>query len=118
MADSASSLVTHSVGEAHVVEFLDKSLLDQANIERVHEELRGLVTRVGYPKIVISFDNVNFISSAVLGMLMSLQKMIKKADGEMRLSHIGPKIMEVFKLTKLDKIVKIYRTTDEALVKF
>lgn len=118
MAQPNSGLMVQKTGDVHVVEFLDSSILDQANIERIHAELRGLVEKAGHPKFVISFENVSFISSAVLGVLLSLQKTIKKAGGELRLSHIGPKIGEVFRITNLDKVVKVYATTDEALVKF
>ena len=111
-------LLIQKFGGVQIVEFLDSSILDQVNIERIHAELRDLVDKAGHPKIIISFENVKFISSAVLGMLMSLHKTIGKARGELRLAHIGPRIEEVFRLTKLDKIVKIYPTTDDALVKF
>lgn len=118
MPDPNAGLMVQKTGDVHIVEFLESSLLDQGNIEQIHAELRSLVEAAAVPKFVISFENVGFISSAVLGVLMSLNKKIQAAHGELRLANISPRILEVFKITRLDKIVKIYKTTDDALVKF
>ncbi|MCC6578849.1 MAG: STAS domain-containing protein, partial [Phycisphaeraceae bacterium] len=55
---------------------------------------------------------------AMLGTIMSLNKKVKGMSGEIRLAAIDKQLMEVFKLTRLDKVLKIYPKTDDALVKF
>ena len=97
---------------------MEKALIDQANIERMGEELDQLVKKSGHPKFVVSFSNVQNVSSAVLGVLIALHKQILGMKGELRLAAIPNQIMEVFKLTRLNKMLKIFKTTEAALKKF
>ena len=119
MADDGGSwFVVQRVRDIDVIEFTNDALLDQANIERMGDELVSLVERAGHPKLVISFSNVQSVSSAVLGVLIATHKKVKNLKGELRLASISERIIEVFKLTRLDKMLKIYKTTDEALLRF
>jgi anti-sigma B factor antagonist len=117
-ANSQSALLLQRMGDVRIVEFTESAILDQSKIDRIHHELQAIVEASGVPKIILSFENVQHISSAMLGVLMSLNKQIKSMDGELRLACISSGIMEVFKLTRLDKLLKIYRSTDQAMVKF
>jgi anti-sigma B factor antagonist len=105
-------------GDVYIIEFMDTRILDQLAIDKIKNEILALVEKSGVPKFVISFENVKYISSAVLGMLMTVNKTIAKEKGELRLAAIDNSLMEVFKLTRLDKILKIYDTTDNAMYKF
>lgn len=113
-----SALLIQRMGDVRIIEFTESAILDQSKIERIHEDLTAIVNASGVPKIVLSFENVQHISSAMLGVLMSLNKQIVAMGGELRLAAISKSIMEVFKLTRLDKMLKIYRSSDQALVKF
>jgi anti-sigma B factor antagonist len=113
-----SPLLLQRMGDVIIIEFTDKAILDQSKIDRLHQEMQSVIEKSGLPKIILSFENVQNISSAMLGVLMSLNKQIKSMGGEMRLAAISNSIMEVFKLTRLDKLLKIYRSTDQAMVKF
>lgn len=113
-----STLLIQRMGDVRIIEFTDTAILDQMRIDRIHNELEQIVTDAGLPKIILSFENVSHISSAMLGTLMSLNKKTKEAGGELRLAAINNNIYEVFKLTRLDKLLKIYKSTDQAMVKF
>jgi len=118
MERSSGSLMIQRNIDVHIVEFLDTSILDQANIEAIKSEILALVEKSAVPKIILSFEGVRHISSAVLGALMSINKEISKKQGELRLSSIDKQLMEVFKLTRLDKMLNIYKSTDAAMKKF
>jgi len=114
----SGSFVVQRVRDIHVVEFMTDALLDQANIERLGDDLSELVEKSGHPKFVISFSNIEYVSSAVLGVLIATHKKVHKMRGELRLASISDRISEVFKITRMDKMLKIYETTDAALAKF
>ena len=114
---SSSTLLIQRMGDVRIVEFTDTAILDQGRIEQIHQELQAM-TQIGVPKLILSFENVQYISSAMLGVLMSTNKQAKAAGGELRLAAINTEIHEVFKLTRLDRMLKIYRSTDQAMVKF
>ena len=52
--------------------------------------------------MLISFDNVDHLSSAALGTLITIDKAVKERGGKLRLSDIDKQIYEVFVLTKLN----------------
>jgi anti-sigma B factor antagonist len=100
------------------VEFIDRNILDEANIHQIGEEIAGLVDASPVPKLLISFANVDHLSSAALGTLITVNNRVKGRKGQLRLANIDPQISEVFKITKLDKLFQIHDTTDSALASF
>ena len=116
--ESSGSLMVQRMVDVHIVEFLETKILDQMMIDRIKNEILAMVEEAGHPKFLISFENVKYISSAVLGMLMTVNKHIAAKKGELRLAAIDQSLMEVFTLTRLDKILKIFKTSEDALRKF
>ena len=102
------------------VEFVDRNILDESNIEQIKEEIGDLVDKAQSPgpKLLISFSNVDHLSSAALGAMITINNKVKGRKGQLRLANIDPQIYEVFKITKLDKLFQIHETTDSALASF
>ena len=111
-------LVIERRGDVYVIEFLAETMLDQVRIQGVGRQLEDLAAKSGHPKIVISMSNLEAVSSAVLGVLISVNEKIQSLKGELRLASIPASIMEVFKVTRLDKLLNIYENTNSALAKF
>ena len=84
---------------------------NQSNVELVINEilteLVALVETSGDIKLLLDFENVEHLSSAALGMLITLNKRVGEAKGQLRLSNIAPPIFEVFKITKLHKVFDV-----------
>lgn len=95
-----------------VVSFSAAKVLDQSVIEAVGNELKEMVGRAEDGKLLLNFSGVKFLSSSMLGKLIVTYKECQKAKVDLKLSNIAPEILEVFKLTKLDRLLKIY--DDEA----
>ena len=100
------------------VEFIDRNILDEANIQAIGEELARIIDGSGEPKMVISFANVDHLSSAALGQLISVNNRVRGKSGQLRLAEISPQIYEVFAITKLNKIFEIHETSSEAIGSF
>jgi anti-sigma B factor antagonist len=101
-------------GETVQVEFNSRKILDEANIQEIGEQLTALIEREDIPRIVISFGSVDHLSSAALGTLITINNKVKQKGGQLRLSDINPQIYEVFLITKLNKLFRIYPTAKEA----
>ena len=106
------------VGDVTVARFIDKKILDETNIQIIGNQLFGLVDEDGREKIVLDFANVEYLSSAALGKLITLDKKVKAAKGKLRLCSIRPDIYEVFAITKLNKLFSIYDNQEKALEGF
>ena len=100
------------------VEFIDRNILDEANIQQIGEEITGLIDAAQTPKLLISFSNVDHLSSAALGTLITINNKIKAKKGQLRLANIDPQIYEVFKITKLDKLFQIHENAESAMSSF
>jgi anti-anti-sigma regulatory factor len=54
----------------------------------------------------------------VLGKLIHVHKRLAESGGELRLADIDPHIFEVFAITHLDRLFRIYEREDEAIASF
>jgi anti-sigma B factor antagonist len=106
------------VGEVTVVRFIDKKILDEASIQELGAELFGLVEQLNRKSILLNFNDVEFLSSAALGKLITLDRKVKSAKGRLKMSNIRPEILEVFQITKLNKVFDIRGDEAEAIAAF
>ncbi len=118
MASSDSRLRITSVDGVSQVRFIDRNILDEANIQQIGDEIGRLIEESAKPKILVSFENVDHLSSAALGTLITINNKVRNKGGQLRLSNIDPQIYEVFVITKLHKLFEIHGDTDEAMGSF
>ena len=111
-------LEVEDIGDVTVVNFVDRRILDEQNIQIIGEQLFSLVDEVGRRKILLNFGNVEFLSSAALGKLIKLKKKLEEVKGRLILCNISPQIYEVFEITKLDRFFTIQQEEQEALQAF
>jgi len=111
-------LLCEPQGEVTVVNFVEKKILDELNIKEIGDELMELVDQHNKDKILINFENVEYLSSAALGKLITLRKKMEAKNGQLKLCEIEPSIYEIFKITKLNKWFEIYETEADALAAF
>jgi anti-sigma B factor antagonist len=105
-------------GEVTVVRFIDRKILDEANIQELGVEMFKLVEVEMRKNLLLNFFNVEFLSSAALGKLITLDKKVKANGGRLKLSNIRPEIYEVFAITKLNKLFDIKDDETDALAAF
>jgi len=106
------------VGDVAVVRFVDRKILDEANIQELGRELFQLVEEEDRKKLLLNFSSVEFLSSAALGKLITLDKRVKAHGGSLKLCNIRPEIYEVFAITRLDKLFNIKEDEADALADF
>lgn len=105
-------------GGADVVEFMRKDLLDEADIRQAGDEIYNHLKQRDDLRLVVDFHRVEHLSSAALGMVVALDKVVRMRKGQLRLAGINEEIYKVFKITKLHKLVKICDDTPTALESF
>ncbi|MCH7545961.1 MAG: STAS domain-containing protein [Planctomycetes bacterium] len=100
------------------IEFVDRNILDEANIQQIGDEISQIIDELESPKLLISFENVDHLSSAALGTLITINNKIRGKDGQLRLANIDPQIYEVFVITKLNKLFEIHDGSEQAIASF
>ena len=101
-----------------VVRFVDKKIVDSGSIEQLGEELNSLVTVDKRNKVLLNFDSVEFMSSAALNKLISLNTKVKAAAGRLKLCCLRAVIKEVFTITRLDRVFDLRKSEEEAIEAF
>lgn len=111
-------LEVEQIGDVTVVNFIDRKILDEQNIQVIGDQLFGLVDQDGLRKLLLNFGNVEYLSSAALGKLITLNKKLQGVGGRLVLCNIDPQIYEVFEITRLDKFFNIQKEEQAALQAF
>ncbi len=114
MATLSRIKVNESSGVS-VIRFQDEKIIDPESIQQLGFELFDLVEKDQRSKLVLNFSNVDFLSSAALGKLITFEKKAKKAGAELILTNISPEIFQVFAITNLDKLFQIKDSEADAL---
>ncbi|MEM8874090.1 MAG: STAS domain-containing protein [Planctomycetota bacterium] len=118
MPDSSTPVAVVDEKDVRIIEFTDSKILDEANIEEIGAKLFQLIGEKERPKLMLDFSNVDHLSSAALGKLIQANNEVRNRNGQLRLCGIKPQIFEVFAITKLDQIFKIYPTRSDAMASY
>ncbi len=100
---------------AAIATLTDEKILDEADIRGLEESIMPLIESPGNINLVLDFSNVKFMTSAVLGLLIRISRKIYESQGQMKLCAINPKIKEIFKITRLDRVFDIHTDRYEAI---
>ena len=102
-----------------IVSFKDAKILDEGSIRQLGQEFQNLwLQAAAGRKLLLDFSRVEFMSSAMIGQIMKLNTQCKKDKIRLILCNICPNIMEVFKITRLNKVLDIHPDGVKALEAF
>jgi anti-sigma B factor antagonist len=106
-------------GEVLVVSFNQSSILDQQVIDQIGREFdQAELEAASNRKLLLNFHTVEYMSSAMLGKLIQLHKRCKADKIKLKLCGIAKNPLDVFKITKLDKLFEIHKDAPAALSTF
>ena len=101
------------VGDVTVVKFVDRKILDEAGIQELGAELFSVVEHDNRRSILVNFDNVDFLRVS-----NDDAYEVKSVQGRLKMCNIRPEILEVFQITKLNKVFDIRGEEAEAISAF
>ncbi len=87
--------------------------IDMTTSDAFTERLLTMVAS-GLP-LVIDFSGVNYISSAGLRALMLGSKEARTAGTRLAIAALQPVVLEIFQISRFDKLVPCHPTVDAAL---
>ena len=83
----------------------------------IEQELLSLISEESC-KLVITLSEVTFISSAGLRSLIAVLKQAKREGGDLRLAEMDRRVQEVFDMTGISTIFKIFASSKDAVQSF
>jgi anti-sigma B factor antagonist len=110
-----SDFSVEQANDVTVVVFVDGCTLDTQTVQRISSGLYRLVEKPAGKTILFDFENIRFMSSQALGMLLTLQRKAKKAGAGVAFSAVNEKLMRVFQVTSLDGMFQVFTDRNEAL---
>lgn len=66
-------------------------------------------------KIIVNLEKVSWINSTGLGILISGYTTVRRAGGDLVLTHVSDRIESILYVTKLNLLFKAFETEEEAL---
>ena len=66
-------------------------------------------------KLVVDMANVQFCDSSGLSALLIADRTMREHGGNVHLVHVSKKVMDLIKISQLDRVFTIHTTVDDAL---
>jgi anti-sigma B factor antagonist len=108
-----------TIDDYTVIEFITPSLMDPLVLERTAQALYKIVDEEDHRKIIMDFEKVQYLSSQAIGIVLAMHKKLNSLkNSRLVLCSVGPKLMELIKLTRLDRLLTIKPTQREAALVF
>lgn len=92
----------------HVGTVSPSRVLRMVNIAELGATVLEYVKRHPGLNLLLSFENVDYLSSAVLTELLRINQAIQECRGRLRLCAVSPAIQEIFQITRLDTVFSIH----------
>ncbi len=102
-------------GGVHVILFSGRKVLDSLEADALGEALRAYIERIEAPKVVLDLGSVQHLSSSALSMLLTTKSTATVRGGQLCLANVGDELLEMLKVTKLDTVLRIHKSTDDAV---
>jgi anti-sigma B factor antagonist len=105
------SLSTRTEGDRTIVSVGGE--IDVYTAPKLREQLIDLVAAGKY-HLVVDMENVDFLDSTGLGVLVGGLKRVRAHDGSLELVCSQERILKIFRITGLTKVFAIHSSVDEA----
>jgi anti-sigma B factor antagonist len=88
--------------------------IDVHTVPDLQRELAAIVED-GTTRVVVDLTAVDFLDSSALGALVGANKDILARNGTLRVVCAEPRLVRIFTITRLDEVLTIVETVDEAV---
>ena len=110
---TVETLETHS----DIVMVRIKGPLDTVAAYAFQEKMESLVAE-GVYKFIINLEQLDYISSAGIGVFPGIAQILKAHQGNIVFTHVSSKTIKLFKMIGLTTLFTIRKTTEEAVQEF
>lgn len=97
--------------EKSVVSFLDCDRIDTTNLKLIKEQLVPVISEVNNNsdknEQVLDFNNINFIDSSGLTMIINVYKNLLEHDKSLKIINVNDIVFDIFNITKLNTFVQV-----------
>ncbi|NVJ86719.1 MAG: STAS domain-containing protein [Algoriphagus sp.] len=106
------SIETQLENPNHIL--IPKGEIDASNSVQLDESIRKLLEE-GAKSILVDGSFIEYISSAGLGVFMSYLEDFQERGVSLKIFSLSPRVLEVFKILGLDRLIPIFPNKEAAL---
>jgi len=88
--------------------------IDMATAPMLRERIHALLADEKV-RVIVDLDDVGFLDSTALGVLVGGLKRARTDGGEIRIACAQPRVRKVFEITRLDSAFDLFDTVGEAV---
>jgi len=117
MSEASHAIHSEKQGDVTIAQFRVSSVTEAQYLDQAFEDIKGLA---GDPhgKVIFSLGNVDAIASRALASLVWLNRELRSRKGQLIICDVQPMVAHVLQLTRLDTMLRLTDTRDEALAAF
>ena len=98
-----------------VATFFPGRLDEEHNVEELGQSLFQLIDQYGYRQVALDLTQTSFVTSAVLGKLITLHRRLHRADGRLVLCGLQQPVETVMRRSNLLSYFQVVNSRDAAI---
>lgn len=91
--------------------------LDHHSAEEVRNKIDDRIDREKINKLIMNFSGVTFMDSSGIGVVIGRYKKLALRNGAVCVTDVKDSVKRVFELSGMFKIIKMFDSVDEAVIK-
>ncbi|MCK4851760.1 MAG: STAS domain-containing protein [Candidatus Omnitrophica bacterium] len=103
-------------GDITVVRFRF-NMVDLRQREELKKDLAGLLES-GNRKFIFNMSEIGFLSSLMIATIIFFAKDVRSGQGDVKLCELSDEARNVFRITRLDRVMEAYDTERQAMESF
>ncbi|MCB1181605.1 MAG: STAS domain-containing protein [Chlamydiia bacterium] len=96
-----------------IVVFRVKGRLDAASSPQLEKQINSIID-TGHFKVLLNFENVDYLSSAGMRLMLSVSKRLSKLEGKMVACNLNDEVMEVIRMAGFNQVLELYQNENES----
>lgn len=72
----------------------------------------------GMRRVILNLEKVTYTDSSGMGEIIACYTIVQEHGGMLKLAQVPPRVLELLRITKLDTVVEIFSTENEAVSSF
>ena len=89
--------------------------LDHHVATYIKENVDDIIMRKNIKNIIFDFQNIKFMDSSGIGVIIGRYKKIANAHGNVSVINMNPRVERVFNLSGMGKIIKVCESYEDAI---
>ncbi len=108
-------LITTQSNNVLVIDFAETRILDQETVDAVEAELMRIANDSEQTRYLIDMNRIELMTSMMIGEFIKFNSRCKELGKQAMFCNLTSQITELFRITRLDTIMAVARTREEAL---